>query len=73
MTALETIRTELTRIQQRQVACITEEGHCRSECRYEYAELVTSARECQQAIEFLKDMRKEGIDDNSEIRDFHSA
>ena len=60
MTAIDTLRAELTRIQQHQVTCITETGHCRSECRYEYAALVTSAREYQQAIEFLENMRKGG-------------
>jgi len=60
MTAMETLRTELTRIQQRQAACITEEGHCRTECRYAYQALVRQAKENQQAIEFLENMRKEG-------------
>ena len=60
MTALETLRAELTSIQQRQTACITEAGHCRSECRYAYQELVHAAREYQQAIEFLENTGKEG-------------
>ena len=62
MTAIETLRTELTRIQQAQTACITEEGHCRSECRYEYAGLVRQAKEYQNAIKYLTQL-KEGTHD----------
>ena len=59
MTAIESMRLELTKIQKRQTECITEEGHVLTACRYEYAALVKSARDYQQAIQYLENMRKE--------------
>ena len=58
MTALETLRTELTRIHQQQAVCVTEAGHCRSECRYGYQALVKSAKEYQQAIQYLTQLKE---------------
>ena len=60
MTAIQALQAELQNILSKQNEHIMPSGHCRSECRYEYAALVRQAKEYQQAIEFLENMRKGG-------------
>lgn len=54
MTAIETMKTELSRIQGAQDACVSEEGHVRTEYRYRYQELTRQAAAFKKSIEWME-------------------
>ncbi len=60
MTALETLRAELARVQAAQVECLTEWGAVKQECRYRYQILCRKGQELMGSVEFLQDIYKEG-------------
>jgi hypothetical protein len=57
MTALDTLRHELTRIQQAQSECVTDSGLVRTECRERYQILTRKARAFRESIEFMEKIK----------------
>ncbi|NCU33286.1 MAG: hypothetical protein EOM23_10250 [Candidatus Moranbacteria bacterium] len=55
-TAIQTLKSELERIQQAQADCITESGFVRTECRYRYQLLVRKAKEISGSIAYMKEV-----------------
>ena len=53
-TAIETMRTELKRIQATQAECLTDHGSVKGHCRYRYQILVQKAKEFKNSIEWLE-------------------
>ena len=54
MTAIETMKMELNKIQEAQAECITSWGNVKSECRYKYQILCRKARSFKDSIEFME-------------------
>ena len=51
MTALETMKTELSKILDKQISCLDDNGYVISSRCYEYQELCRTSREIKDAIE----------------------
>lgn len=60
MTALETLRAELARVQEAQWECVNEYGYIVPNCRYRYQILLRRARDLKGSIEFMQDIYREG-------------
>ena len=59
MTALETLRAELARVQAAQSECMDDYGlYIRPECRYRYQLLCRKGQELKGSIDFMKEIYK---------------
>ena len=64
MTTIETMKCELTKIQQAQAECVTESGFVRSECRYHYQELMRQGNAVRQSIDWMEAQQIKEVSSN---------
>lgn len=60
MTAIETMKAELARVQAAQGECVNEYGYIVPHCRYRYQILLRRARDLKGSIDFMQDIYREG-------------
>lgn len=60
MTALETMKAELARVQEAQGECVNIHGYVVPHCRYRYQILLRRAKELKGSIDFMQDIYREG-------------
>jgi len=58
MTAIETLRSELARVQAAQSECVNEYGYVMPHCRYRYQILCRKGQELKGSIDFIKEIYK---------------
>lgn len=58
MTAVQTMKKELTQIQQAMEECVTEYGTIKPQHRYRYLLLIQKARSFKESIDWMKEMRE---------------
>lgn len=60
MTAIESLKIDLQRVQRKMNEYITEEGYVKQEFRYEYNQLIKEANDLNFAIEYLSNRFNKG-------------
>mgnify|MGYP000995275197 CR=1 FL=1 len=60
MTAIETLKEELRRVQEAQGECVNEYGYVVPHCRYRYQILLRRAMDLKGSIDFMQDIYREG-------------
>jgi hypothetical protein len=61
MTALETLKDELLKVQQVQAECMNEEGFVLNHCKYKYQELSKVAKDLRGSIEWMQALYEGGV------------